>query len=640
VIVPGKVTSRDRRDDARIIDDQESRSRRYHSTVTAVDVDPAAVKESWRHESAVFGFDHVREAVVRRFNLGPSRPGRRPDTFFAGREVTVSPFTVCPLCGGATDRDPGHPPVQEQVSEAIAARPELAHHRPWCPTRRRARPVEAADARVITCAEHRTEALRVLLPAATLHVPERLASFSAALHLGLALRYGGDPAHIRSAPTSEPDRATGLTRNHLVLYDSLPGGTGYLQRLVEHDGEEFRAVLAGAQAYLRNCPCEKGPRPACHLCLLGYAPDRDYPLLDRREALWMLDDVLGVDGRSRWDVRRVRKDADRRAGGREGGEDVDRRRFAAQAQSDLERRFIDCLDRWLESAPDGAGVEHEETPTGRQGKRFTLRGRDGSPVHWEVVAQKPLDAHGTVPDLLLRPASDAATGDGPRPVPVAVYLDGYRWHASEAVNRIAGDAAKRARLRADGMLVWQITWDDVIAWEKERAVRAHRRRRRGRGGGGARPRAGRTAGAGCLASVSGGRGRHAGRQSAGPLGPAAPGPGVPGPAVRRCDPRAAGVPGRSGPAPVAGAGTACRGGADEHGAARGRRRRRAGGGGAVGGGRTARRGTPGGRRGRAAAVSGTRRLGAASAADRGLPGQTAGAERAGSAGRPSGGWRR
>ena len=467
VIVPRKVTSRDRRDDARIIDDQESRSRRYHSTVTAVDVDPAAVKESWRHESAVFGFDHVREAVVRRFNLGLARPGRHPDTFFAGQEVTVSPFTVCPLCGGATDRDPGHPPVQEQLSESIAARPELAHHRPWCPTRRRARPVEAADTRVITCAEHRTEALRVLLPAATLHVPERLASFSAALHLGLALRYGGDPAHIRSAPTSEPDRATGLTRNHLVLYDSLPGGTGYLQRLVEHDGEEFRAVLAGAQAYLRKCPCEKGPRRACHLCLLGYAPDRDYPLLDRREALWMLDDVLGVDGHSRWDVRRARRQPDGRPGDGERGEDVDRRRFAAQAQSDLERRFIDCLDRWLESTADGAGVEHEETPTGRQGKRFTLRGRNGAPVRWEVVAQKPLDAHGTVPDLLLRPDEESPDGDGPRPMPVAVYLDGYRWHASEAVNRIAGDAAKRARLRADGMLVWQITWDDVIAWEKE-----------------------------------------------------------------------------------------------------------------------------------------------------------------------------
>ncbi|CAM5599531.1 DEAD/DEAH box helicase OS=Streptomyces rutgersensis OX=53451 GN=F0345_23120 PE=4 SV=1 [Streptomyces diastaticus subsp. diastaticus] len=470
VVVPHKVTSRDKRDDARIIDDHDSRNRRHYSTVTAVDIDPAAVKESWRHSGAVFGVDHVREAVIRRFNLGPAKLSRRPDTHFAGAEVTLTPFVLCPLCGGATDRDPGHAPVQEELSESLAGRPELAHHRPWCPTRRRGRAIQAQDRRVITATEHRTEALRILLPAATLHVPERLASFSAALHLGLALRYGGDPAHIRSTPSTEPDRESGLTRNYLVLYDSLPGGTGYLQRLVEGVGEEFRAVLAAAQEYLRGCSCEDGSRRACHLCLLGYAPEREYPLLDRREALWMLDDVLGEDGRSRWEVKELRKGG----AGRAEAEEEDRRRFARQAQSDLERRFIDCLDRWLADPANGADVEHEETPTGRQGKQFTLRRRDGSPIRWESVAQKPLHAQGTVPDLLLRPVAGETTADGAPPMPVAVYLDGYRWHASAAANRIAGDAAKRARLRAEGMLVWQITWDDVMAWEKELRARAGR----------------------------------------------------------------------------------------------------------------------------------------------------------------------
>ncbi|MFE9480999.1 DEAD/DEAH box helicase [Streptomyces spororaveus] len=470
VIVPRKVTSRDKRDDARIIDDHDSRSQRYYSTATAVDIDPAAIKESWRHAGTTFGVDHVREAVIRRFNLGPAKLTRRPDTNFAGAEVSVTPFVVCPLCGGASDREPGHVPVQEELSESLAGRPELAHHRPWCPTRRRDRPVHAEDRRVITATEHKTEALRILLQAATLHVPERLASFSAALHLGLALRYGGDPAHIRSTPSTEPDRQSGLTRNYLVLYDSLPGGTGYLQRLVEGEGEEFRAVLAAAQAYLRDCPCRDGRRRACHLCLLGYAPEREYPLLDRQEALWMLDDMLGEDGRSRWAVHPVRKDQ----AGREAAEEEDRIRFAEQAQSDLERRFIDCLDRWLADPAHQADVDHEETPTGRHGKQFTLRRRDGSPIRWESVAQKPLYAQGTVPDLLLRPVAGETTSDGAPPMPVAIYLDGYRWHASAATNRIAGDAAKRARLRADGTLVWQITWDDVIAWEKELRTQAGR----------------------------------------------------------------------------------------------------------------------------------------------------------------------
>ncbi|MER6616598.1 DEAD/DEAH box helicase [Streptomyces xantholiticus] len=453
VVVPRKVTAHDKRDDARIVDDHENRVRTTYTTVTAVDVDRQNIKGTWRHKNRTFGVDHVREAVIRRFNLGKARHGRPKDTYFAGTEV-ASPtgFTVCPRCGGATEREPGHTPTQDSLSQSLLGRPELAHHRPWCPTRRRDKQATPEDVRVITATEHRTEALRILLPAATLNVPERLASFSAALHLGLARRYGGDPAHIRSAPATEPDRESDLTRNYLVLYDALPGGTGYLQRLVDRDGEEFRAVLAEAQTVLGSCPCKDTPRRACHLCLLGYAPERDYKDLDRQEVLWMLDDLLGADGHSGWDFRKESADAEIR--------------FAGQAESDLELRFIKAFDRWLAAPGNAAPADHEQTPTGRQGKQFTLVRPGGGPVRWEVVAQKDLHGYRTRPDLLFRPVAGDTTTDGAPPLPIAVYLDGYRWHASSRTNRIAADAAKRALLRADGILVWQITWDDVVAWEK------------------------------------------------------------------------------------------------------------------------------------------------------------------------------
>ncbi|WEV24869.1 DEAD/DEAH box helicase [Streptomyces sp. 71268] len=452
VIVPRKVTAHDKRDDARIVDDNESRTHTPYTTVTAVDIDPADIKETWRHQKTTFGVDHVREAVIRRFNLGKTRHGRRNDTLFAGQETNVTGFTVCPLCGGATDREPGHAPTQDSLGQSLLGRAELAHHRPWCVVRRRDKQAKPRDVQVITATEHRTEALRILLPAATLNVPERLASFSAALHLGLALRYGGDPAHIRSAAATEPDRETELTRNYLVLYDALPGGTGYLQRLADREGEEFREVLAEAQRRLRDCPCKDTPqRRACHRCLLPYAPERDYKDVDRQEALWMLDNLLGPDGRSGWDVRKEAPDAELR--------------FADQAESDLERRFIECLDRWLALPGNAVAAGHTETPTGRQGKQFTLTRLDGHAVRWEVVAQKDLHGYRTRLDLLFRPVAGDTTSDGAPPLPVAVYLDGYRWHASSRTNRIASDAAKRARLRADGILVWQITWDDVAAWD-------------------------------------------------------------------------------------------------------------------------------------------------------------------------------
>ncbi|MFM9613249.1 DEAD/DEAH box helicase [Streptomyces niveiscabiei] len=456
VVVPRKVTAHDKRDDARIIDDRESRIQTPYTTVAAVDVDPRNIKRSWRHHQATFGFDHVREAVIRRFNLGKKRQGRRNDTHFAGAEVTLTQFTVCPRCGGASDREPGQGPAQDTLGQSLLGRSDLAHHRPWCVVRRRDKQAHPEDVQVITATEHRTEALRILLPAATVHVPERLASFSAALHLGLALRYGGDPAHIRSTPATEPDRLSGLTRNYLVLYDALPGGTGYLHRLVDREGEEFRAVLAAAQEKLAHCPC-KSPalrRRACHRCLLPYAPEREYKNIDRQEALWILDGLLGTDGHSDWDVRRDSADAELAYP------------FAKLAESDLERLFNDCLRRWLEQLGDDAPVDHASTPTGRPGTQFTLTRPGGGQVRWEVVAQKDLHDHRTRPDLLFRPvAEDTSSGDAP-PVPIAVYLDGYRWHASSRTNTIAADAAKRARLRADGILVWQITWDDVVAWDR------------------------------------------------------------------------------------------------------------------------------------------------------------------------------
>src|SRR5690606_1260362 len=174
VVVPRKVTAHDKRDDARIVDDRDTRTRTPYTTVTAVDIDPADIKQTWRHRKTTFGVDHVREPVIRRFNLGKTRHGRSNDTSFACAEVTITGLTVCPRCGGATDRQPRHVPAQDTLGQSLLGRAELAHRRPWCPTRRRDQQARPQDVPVITATEHRTEALRILLPAATLNVPERL----------------------------------------------------------------------------------------------------------------------------------------------------------------------------------------------------------------------------------------------------------------------------------------------------------------------------------------------------------------------------------------------------------------------------------------------------------------------------------
>lgn len=48
---------------------------------------------------------------------------------------------------------------------------------------------------------------------------------------------------------------------------------------------------------------------------------------------------------------------------------------------------------------------------------------------------------------------------------MAVYLDGYKWHAAPDKNRLAEDADTRAQVRADEKLVFQLDWESVTGGE-------------------------------------------------------------------------------------------------------------------------------------------------------------------------------
>ncbi|WNZ08156.1 helicase-related protein [Streptomyces sp. 11x1] len=160
-------------------------------------------------------------------------------------------------------------PQHALTESGATSAPTSAHHLLWCPRRRiRGASASTAGARgagrdvpLLLAHELTTEAVRILLPASVARFKERLASFTAALFAGIAARYGGDPDHIDIAEATMPDDAgdpeTDWPRRFLVVYDRLPGGTGYLHRLASADG--FREVLLRARDVIEHCPCqEKG----------------------------------------------------------------------------------------------------------------------------------------------------------------------------------------------------------------------------------------------------------------------------------------------------------------------------------------------------------------------------------------------
>ncbi|GII75682.1 DEAD/DEAH box helicase [Sphaerisporangium rufum] len=435
VLRPVRVTAHDRRDDAQIRDDNDDRLRRYYETAVAVDVDPAGIAAgSWRHATEVFGVDFTRDAAVRRFNLGAARQDRPAETRFAGLEVRPNPFHTCPSCGGTTVDGPPSAGEGDGLVATSSYDQSRRHHRPWCPFRRAARDTE--HVKLILAHELRTEALRILLPVATLLAEERTASFQAALMAGIAARYGGDPDHLAIVTATMPDQETRRRRRFLVLHDTLPGGTGYLHRLASPEG--FHEVLAEAFRIVAGCRCkEERGRRACHRCLLAHVPGSMYDRVSRADALEMLGDLLAD-----WRITPVRTTGDIS--------------LWDQIESELEARFLSGLEAWARRPDTPGTLARGEVVNGRRTADLRVEGPDGLVRHWRLTLQNTI--RGTRPDLLFDLVD-------PEPQQVAVYLDGYAYHASPQVNRLAGDAGKRARLRAHRGLVFQLTWDDLDEWE-------------------------------------------------------------------------------------------------------------------------------------------------------------------------------
>lgn len=199
-------------------------------------------------------------------------------------------------------------------------------------------------ARVVPFVEDRRNCLLVV-PATALPLPVA-ASLQAALKNAVQIVYQLEDRELAAEPL--PDDAT---RSRILLYEASEGGAGVLRRLVE----DRDAVGAIARAALELChfqpgsladlgsaaPSDDGCDAACYDCLLSYYNQREHRLLDRK----LLPELLA--SWMRGTVTTSPRPEPRQ-------EHV--ARLKRQAQSDLERRFVDLLDRQGLRLPSAAQV--------------------------------------------------------------------------------------------------------------------------------------------------------------------------------------------------------------------------------------------------------------------------------------------
>ncbi|HDM76787.1 MAG TPA: hypothetical protein ENG51_09995, partial [Deltaproteobacteria bacterium] len=226
------ATTPDRK--SRIGDESDDREPNFYVKQMLVDFEHKHITDAYMidNDQLPFGFEFLSKATFREVNFGEK--GEIGETIaVAGLEMPRKGFRICRKCGK----------IQKKKSEI--------KHALTCPARKKESEKNLADC-VYLYREFSSEAIRILLPVTTFSGSDKkLHSFIAALHLGLKKRFGGSIDHLRTTVHDEPIPESVYRKRYVVLFDTVPGGTGYLKQLMR-DTEPMFEVLELALNALKS----------------------------------------------------------------------------------------------------------------------------------------------------------------------------------------------------------------------------------------------------------------------------------------------------------------------------------------------------------------------------------------------------
>ena len=238
------ATTQDKK--SRIGDENDQRQPRFYTRHLVADFDPDAARTAFVAAGTPFGFEYIPSATFREMNFGHHADQTEP-TLVAGLQLPRGGFRICRRCGKV------QPPSADN---------DATVHTRTCPLVRRRGGGSGADATaecIYLYREFESEAIRMLVPGVGGLTPDlNMHSFVAALDLGLRRKFGGEIGHLRTMECPYPIPETGRMRRYLLLYDTVPGGTGYLKDRMT-DPDKLRSIFEAAQAALRECACVPGP---------------------------------------------------------------------------------------------------------------------------------------------------------------------------------------------------------------------------------------------------------------------------------------------------------------------------------------------------------------------------------------------
>lgn len=402
----------------RNLDQKDDRDLTTFNKQTSIDHKKEAVRKSYmlRAEGTSLAFDFLDLITLRETNFGEEQFGAET-VQIGGRSLHGLGFRMCSSCGkiqSSRTRDAN----KHDISCRLYGKDDTE---------------EEFETTFLLYRQLESEAIKLLIPSLNQDENVDTQSFVAAIHLGLKERFGGHLSHLKLSVQHQPIAGSPLRSQHVYIYDGVPGGTGYLKELTRN-AESFLQVVEMAYSALEGCACAKEPElDGCYKCIKAYRFRFVHNLISRRTAMQQLKRIL--DHRDLIEER-----------------SADESLINPLLESELERRFIEALRR------EEGFILNQEIVDGRPG--YLLKVQQAA---WKLIPQVELGPEEDVslpcrPDFILKPLR---TGKG---LPVAVFLDGFAFHADVELNnnRIADDISKRNAIRMSGRyLVWSLTWADL-----------------------------------------------------------------------------------------------------------------------------------------------------------------------------------
>jgi DEAD/DEAH box helicase domain-containing protein len=430
-----QVLSTENDRDSRSYDESDDREPQFFQRNMFVVAAPGDVEAAYSLpvDGVPFGFEFFHRLTLREVNFGKRETGQT-NLRIAGEDFEDTGFVVCQSCGKVKG-------IRKGWANGAPVSIDHALHCRYRPTPSATPPPDSQTAfkTEFLYREFDSEGIRILLPVATFDVDLKVESFVAALDLGLKKTFRGDPGHLLTTVYSEPVKGSGIRKRFLVLFDGVPGGTGYLDELMR-DENGILDVLQRSMDVLASCPCQHDPvKDGCYRCLLAYRGRHDKLRTSRHAAMEILGSIL----RERGKITRV--------------EQISTIPLGSLLESELEARFVEALRRSRIGDQPVQLLPH--VVKGKTG--WFLKCPSGN---WLVEPQVELGPEEGVEvpsraDFVLHPEG------GGKALPVAVFTDGFEYHADPGSpkQRLGIDTAQRlAIVRSGRYRVWSLTWDDVM----------------------------------------------------------------------------------------------------------------------------------------------------------------------------------